>query len=164
MLLDLLVADSGSIATDLLERTASSLRVQEIVRLSLAPAFLLVAIGGIMNVMMSRLIWIATRIERLEMRMEEDQSPEERQELVNLCRRRRLTQRAVMFSTGAAVTISLTILLLFLSAFIEPQIGSLTVIAWIATMLLLITGLLLFATETVVAARRQRIYPSGRED
>ena len=156
MLLDLLVASSGNIATDLLERTASTLRVQEIVRLSLAPAFLLAAIGAAMNVMMSRLIWIADRIERLEERMEEDQTPKERAELARLRRRRRYAQRAVMFSTGAALTISLVILLLFVSAFITPQIGTVTAIAWIATMLLLITGLVLFAFETVLAASGQR--------
>ena len=154
MLLDLLA--STNIATDLLERTASTVRVQEIVRLSLAPAFLLAAIGAVMNVMMARLIWIANRIERLEARMEDDQTSDERRELGYLCRRRRLAQRAVMFSTGAAATISLTILLLFVSALIEPQIGTLTAIAWIATMLLLIIGLMLFAAETIMAARVQK--------
>lgn len=50
---DLLAAGGGNIASDLLERTSSTLRVQEIVRLSLAPAFLLAGIGAIMNVMMT---------------------------------------------------------------------------------------------------------------
>lgn len=154
-MLDLLV-QSGNLATDLLERTASTLRVQEIVRLSLAPAFLLAAIGGVMNVMMTRLIWIADRIERLEARMEEDQTPRERHELARLRRRRRYAQRAVMFSTAAACTISLVVLLLFVSAFITPQIGTLTAISWIATMLLLITGLVLFAVETAIAVGGQR--------
>lgn len=154
-MLDLL-ANSGSLATDLLERTASTLKVQEIVRLSLAPAFLLAAIGAVMNVMMSRLIWVADRIERLEARMEEEQTPKERRELVRLCRRRRYAQRAVMFSTAAACTISLVVLLLFVSAFITPQIGTLTAAAWIATMLLLITGLVLFSVETAIAVSGQR--------
>jgi len=38
MILDLLV--NSNIAADLLERTSSTIRVQEMVRLSLAPAFL----------------------------------------------------------------------------------------------------------------------------
>ena len=160
-MLDILAAAGNSIALDLLERTASTLRVQEIVRLSLAPAFLLAAIGAVMNVMMARLIWVADRIARLEARMEEEQTPKERRELARLCRRRRYAQRAVMFSTAAALTISLVILLLFVSAFISPQIGTLTAIAWIATMLFLITGLMLFAAETVVAASGQRIRETG---
>lgn len=154
-MLDLLVT-SGNLATELVQRTSSTVIVQEIVRLSLAPAFLLAAIGAVMNVMMSRLIWVADRIERLEARMDEEHTPKERRELARLRRRRRYAQRAVMFSTGAALTISLVILLLFVSAFITPQIGTVTAVAWIATMLLLITGLVLFAAETAIAVGGQR--------
>ena len=151
-----LLAANANLATELLERTASTLKVQEIVRLSLAPAFLLAAIGAVMNVMMARLIWVADRIERLETRMEEDRSTRELRDLARLRRRRRLAQRAVMFSTAAALTICVVIALLFVSAFITPQIGTLTAIAWIATMIFLITGLVHFATETVVAASGQK--------
>ncbi|MFZ9394877.1 MAG: DUF2721 domain-containing protein [Erythrobacter sp.] len=148
-----LLAASGNIATDLLERTSSSLRVQEIVRLSLAPAFLLAAIGAIMNVMVTRLIWVAERIERLEARMAEECSAGDQRELARLRRRRILAQRAVMFSTWAALTICVVVALLFVSAFIKPQLGTLTALFWIATMGLLITGLVHFVAETLVAAR-----------
>lgn len=164
-MLDLL-ASSGNIATDLLERTASTLRVQEIVRLSLTPAFLLAAIGAIMNVMMTRLIWVAERIERLEERMEEEQTPRDFNELAWLRRRRLLAQRAVMFSTIAGLTICVVVALLFVSAFIRPQIGTVTALAWIATMGLLITGLLHFVVETLVAARgyREQEHRNGPSD
>lgn len=151
-----MLLNSGNLATELVERTSSTVIVQEIVRLSLTPAFLLAAIGAVMNVMMSRLIWVADRIERLEARLDEETTPRERSELDRLCRRRRYAQRAVMFSTAAACTISLVVLLLFVSAFIEPQIGTMTAVAWIATMLLLITGLVLFAVETAIAVGGQR--------
>ncbi|ABC62308.1 DUF2721 domain-containing protein [Erythrobacter litoralis] len=156
MLWDMLAATGGNIASDLLERTSSTLRVQEIVRLSLAPAFLLAAIGAVMNVMMARLIWVANRIERLEERMEENRGSSVRRELGRLKRRRKLAQRAMIFSTAAALTICVVIALLFVSAFITPQIGTVTAIAWIATMGFLIAGLILFATETIVAASGQR--------
>ncbi|MGI8943927.1 MAG: DUF2721 domain-containing protein [Qipengyuania sp.] len=155
MMIDLL-AESGNIASDLVSRTSSTARVQEIVRLSLAPAFLLGAIGAVLNVMMSRLIWVAERIERLEGRLEDEKRARVRRELSRLRRRRRLAQRAVMFSTAAASTISFVLLLLFVSAFIQPQIGTLTAFAWIATMILMIVGLVLFAAETVVAAGGQK--------
>lgn len=154
-MLDLL-AVHGNIASELLQRTSSALRVQEIVRLSLAPAFLLAAIGAVMNVMMTRLIWVADRIERLEARMEEEDSPRDRRELAWLRRRRQLAQRAVMFATAAALTICVVVTLLFVSAFIKPQIGTLTALAWIVTMGFLIAALLLFAMETVVAATGHR--------
>lgn len=153
-MLDLLA--SSTIAGDLLERTASTVRVQEIVELSLAPAFLLAGIGAVMNVMMSRLIWIAERIERLETKLREDPEAPVPAELTRLRHRRRLAQRAVMFSTAAALTICVVIALLFVSAFITPQIGTVTAIAWILSMGCLITGLLHFALETVLAARGQK--------
>jgi hypothetical protein len=154
---------SSNIASDLLERTASTLRVQEIVRLSLAPAFLLAAIGAVMNVMMARLIWISGRIEKLETRMSEERSRGDQRELGRLRRRRRLAQRAVMLSTLAALTICVVIALLFVSAFITPQIGTITAIAWILTMVFLVSGLVHFAAETLVAASGQS-KKHGRDD
>ena len=41
---------SGIGAIELIERTSSTLRVQQVVQLSLAPAFLLAGIGAVMNV------------------------------------------------------------------------------------------------------------------
>ena len=151
-MLDLL-ADSGGLASDLVAPTSSTLGVQEIVRLSLAPAFLLAAIGAVMNVMMSRLIWVADRIERLEAKMN-DEGASDRGEAERdwLTHRRRLAQRAVMFSTLAALTICVVIALLFVSAFITPQIGTLTALAWIGAMGLLVTSLVLLVRETMVAA------------
>jgi hypothetical protein len=153
-MLDLL-ATNANLAVELLERTASTLRVQEIVRLSLAPGFLLAAIGAVMNVIMSRVIWVADRIERLEERMETDESERNQRELAWLRRRRQLAQRSVVFATAAALTICVVIALLFVSAFIKPQIGTFIAVAWIVTMIFLITSLVLFAAETIVAARDQ---------
>ena len=65
MIVDLL-SSAVPVASDILQRTASTPRVQQIVSLSLAPAFLLAAIGAIMNVLVSRMIWIANRIERID--------------------------------------------------------------------------------------------------
>lgn len=146
---------NANLASELIERTSSTIRVQEIVRLSLAPAFLLAGIGAIMNVMMSRLIWVAERIERLEARMKGKDNPRALQELAWLRRRRALAQRAVMFSTSAALTICVVIALLFISAFIKPQIGTVTALAWIVTMALLISGLVYLVRETRLAARSQ---------
>ena len=61
---DVLALGAG-IATELIERTSSTPNTLRALQLSLAPAFLLVGIGSIMNVMMKRLTWVAGRIERL---------------------------------------------------------------------------------------------------
>ena len=78
-----------------------------------------------------------------------------RSELARLRRRRKLAQRAVMLSTMEALTICVVIALLFVSAFIKPQMGTLTAIAWILRMVLRISGLVNFAMETFVAASGQ---------
>jgi len=140
-------------AADILERTASTPRVQQVVQLSLAPAFLLSAIGAIMNVIMSRMIWIAQRVENIEEKMEAQRTAKQARELVWLMRRRKLMQGAIMFSTAAAVMISLVIGLLFISAYIYAQIGTVIALLWVLTMVLLVTGLGFFLLETRLAAR-----------
>lgn len=153
-MIDLLASGAGlNPALDLIARTASTPRVLAMLQFSLAPAFLLVAIGSILNVMVNRLTWVANRIERLEARFEASGGEPCSDELSWLTRRRRIAQRAVMFSTGSAMLISVLIALLFVSASIHLRIGTLIAACWVATMLLLITGLAFFFTETRIAAK-----------
>lgn len=158
MSLDLLAAVlQAPFASEILERTASTPRVQQVVQLSLAPAFLLSGIGAIMNVIMSRMIWIAQRVENLEEKLEEHRTAKQARELAWLMQRRKLMQGAIMFSTAAAVIISLMIGLLFISAYITAQIGTVIAILWVLTMVLLVTGLGFFLFETRLAARGARM-------
>jgi hypothetical protein len=156
MLIDLLAAAASQtslpFALEIFERTASTPRVQQVVQLSLAPAFLLSGIGAVMNVIMSRMIWIAKRIETIEDKMEDHRTPRQARELGWLMRRRRLMQGAIMFSTAAAVMISLVIGMLFVSAYIIAQIGTLIAFMWVTTMALLVVGLGFFLLETRLAA------------
>ena len=156
MLTELIASGSHTLASDLLERTASAPRVQQIVQLSLAPAFLLSAIGAIMNVMMSRLVWVAQRIERLEERIEDGLADHEQGELAWLNGRRTLAQRAVALSTAAAVSISVVIALLFISAYVRPQIGTVIAVLWVITMTLLVAGLGFFLAETRLATKSRK--------
>jgi hypothetical protein len=151
--IDLLLAIPG---TELLERTSSSIRVQNVVQLSMAPAFLLAGIGAVMNVMTNRLIWVANKIEKILKASERDEGNELLVELPALEQRRVHAQRAVMLSTAAAFTISIVIMLLFVSAFVEPPLGTLVAFTWMLTMGLLMAGLASFLLETRVAARRNR--------
>lgn len=154
LLLDLLSAGANPLlALEILERTASTPRVQQVVQLSLAPAFLLSGIGAIMNVIMSRMIWIAQRVDKIEDKLEDERTPKQMREHGWLMRRRKLAQGAILFSTAAAVMISLVIGLLFISAYITAQIGTLIAMLWVLTMALLVTGLGFFLMETRLAAR-----------
>lgn len=159
MILDIL---AGGIASELLERTSDTPRVMRAVQLSLAPAFLLVGIGSIMNVIMSRVIWIAGRIERLCEVSEESHTDTQIRELAWLRRRRVLARIAIKFSTGAALVISFVIALLFISAYVETKLGSFVAFLWVLTVGLLITGLVNFLRETLMAAEGPR--EKQRED
>lgn len=153
MLPDLLAAAAHTpFAFEIIERTASTPRVQQVVQLSLAPAFLLSGIGAIMNVIMSRMIWIAQRIENIDNTSEGKRTARQTREHGWLMRRRRLMQGAIFFSTASAVMISAVIMLLFISAYITVQIGTLIAAMWVLTMVLLVTGLGFFLRETRLAA------------
>ena len=152
MLPDLLV----HFPADLIERTSSTVRVQQVLQLSLAPAFLLAGIGAIMNVMTNRLIWVANRIERIRELETEDRAGRSVEDLPALEKRRTLAQTAVMFSTASALVIAIDIAVLFVSAFVTPQIGSLSALFFVLAMILLSIGLTLFVQETRTAARRNR--------
>lgn len=164
MMIDLLTI-APPFAADILERTSSTVRVQHIVQISMAPAFLLAGIGAIMNVLVNRMIWIANRIERIDARIEDGRSDPEQDDSITIERdwlenRRHLAQMAVMCGTGSAAIISLVIALLFISAWITTQIGTLIAICWITAMVLLIIGLAYFFRETrlaTIGARPPRV-------
>ena len=141
----------AGIATDLISRTASTARVQGIVQLSLAPVFLLAAIGAMLNVMNQRLIWIVDRVERLERREEEGRPSREVDELPALHRRQHYAQVAINLATAAALTICVVVALLFISAFIRPAIGTAVASLWIAAMALVFGSLFYFLRETQLA-------------
>ena len=150
-----------SITGELIERTSSTVRVQEIVQLSLAPVFLLAAIGAMLNVMNQRLSWLFDRIEFIERQDEMGEAGREVEELPGLIQRQSYAQMAVNLSTSAALTICVVVAVLFISAFIEPRIGTLVAVLWVATMVQLSAALLLFFRETNLARatareRRQR--------
>ncbi len=145
-----------SLAGELLQRTSSSLRVQEIVQLSLAPVFLLGAIGAMLNVVNARLIWIVDGIDAIDAAIADGTAGREAEEMPALHRRRDYAQHAVNLCTGAALTICIIVATLFISAFIKPQIGTLIAVLWVLTMALLFAGLLYFLLETRIATSTAR--------
>lgn len=147
---------AGILETPLFVQARSTAYVQTVVQLSMAPAFLLAGIGAIMNVMTNRLIWVANRIERIEQARREGAAGAAVDDLPALEKRRSYAQGAVMLSTASALSISVVIALLFVSAFIRPRIGTLIAFTWIVTMVFLICGLAFFVLEARTAARRNQ--------
>ncbi|MEB3416566.1 DUF2721 domain-containing protein [Alteriqipengyuania sp. WL0013] len=152
MIAELLAAAGDS----LIERTSSTLRVQNIVQLSLAPVFMLAAIGAVLNVMNMRLTWIVERVDKLEKREEEGRTDREIEELPALRRRQKYAHDAINLSTGAGLLICVVIILLFVSAFIRTAIGTWVAATWITAMVLVSGALLMFLLETRLATRSAR--------
>lgn len=150
-MIEILAVQPG-LATDLIARTSSTPTVQAILQLSLAPVFMLAAIGAVLNVMNMRLIWIVDRVDRIEREADEGtEQGREKEELPALRRRQKYIELAVNFSTIAALLICLIVAVLFISAFIRPALGSLVAMMWIASMASVFVALFYFLRETRIA-------------
>lgn len=147
------LAATSSLAGELFARTSSTARVQEMVQLSLTPAFLLAAIGAFLNVMNQRLTWIVERVHVLEKREESEIPDDEVEQLPVLRKRRWFAHFSINFCTAAALLICLVVSLMFVSAFVKPPLGTYVAMCWIAAMALVFAGLLSFLLETRLATR-----------
>lgn len=153
--MDLLLS-STTLAADILARTSSTARVQQMVQLSLAPVFMLAAIGAFLNVMNIRLTWIVDRIHLLEKLQENEVSDRDIEELPALRRRRGYAHWAINLSTTAALVICAVVAVLFISAFVRPALGTFVALGWIVAMGLVFSALLAFLLETRLATKSTR--------
>jgi hypothetical protein len=143
----------SSFAGELLQRTASTARVQQMVQLSLAPAFLLAAIGAFLNVMNQRLTWVTDRVHLLEKLEESNVESRDIEELPLLRRRRKYAHLAINLSAAAGLMICVVVALTFISAFVRPPLGTFVALGWIAAMAFVFGALLVFLLETRLATR-----------
>jgi hypothetical protein len=143
----------SSLAGELLQRTASTARVQQMVQLSLAPAFLLAAIGAFLNVMNQRLTWVTDRVHLLEKLEESNIGNRDVEELPLLLRRRKYAHLAINLSAVAGLMICAVVALTFISAFVRPSLGTFVAVGWILAMAFVFGALLVFLLETRLATR-----------
>ena len=134
--------------------------VAEIVRLALAPVFLLSGIGAFLNVLASRLSRIIDRSREIEPRLLASRGREHDRwiaDLRTLDRRMSLISWATGFSVTSAILTCLVVVLLFAANLIRTRLG--TEIAWlfIASMLAIGAGFAIFLIETTIAARAVRV-------
>jgi len=143
--------------------TAPSLSVNtvaEIVRLALAPVFLLSGIGAFLNVLASRLSRIVDRSRDIEPRLlasggdEHDRWVAERRVLD---RRMSLINWATGLSVTSAILTCLVVVMLFGANLVRTRLG--TEIAWlfIASMFSIGAAFAVFLIETTVAGRAVRV-------
>ena len=134
--------------------------VAEIVRLALAPVFLLSGIGAFLNVLASRLSRIVDRSRQIEPRLLASRGAEHERWIADLRildRRMRLISWATGLSVSSAILTCLVVVLLFGANLVRTRLG--TEIAWlfIASMLTIGAGFAVFLLETTVAARAVRV-------
>lgn len=137
------------------------------IQLALAPAFLLTAIAGLLNVMAGRLARIIDRGRALtEGRVNLALSLPEavHHEQLHLEQRRHLTSVAITACTIAALLVCLVIAVLFMEVMVGAQWRWLIGLMFTAAMLALVVGLFFFLREVHLAMQVIRIpVPKKRE-
>jgi hypothetical protein len=134
--------------------------VAEIVRLAVAPVFLLSGIGAFLNVCASRLSRIVDRSRDVEPRLLESRGPDHDRwldELHVLDRRMALVSWAISLSVLSAVLISLVVSLLFAASLAEIHVGTAIALLFIASMATIAAAFALFLVETRVGSRAVRV-------
>lgn len=134
--------------------------VANIIQLVVAPVFLLAGIGGILNVLASRLARIVDRARSLESDVPTaDAAVQEAElkELVILDRRMTMAHWAIGLCTFAALLVCLVVMLLFVAVLSSLDFATPVALLFIATMISLTLGLLLFLTEVTIATRWVRV-------
>ena len=134
--------------------------VAEIVRLALAPVFLLSGIGAFLNVLASRLSRIVDRSRDIEPMLLASRGAEHDRWLADLRvldKRMRLISWATGLSVSSAILTCLVVILLFAANLVRTRLG--TEIAWlfIGSMVTIGIGFAVFLWETTVAGRAVRV-------
>ena len=134
--------------------------VAEIVRLAVAPVFLLSGIGAFLNVCANRLSRIVDRSRSVEPMLLDSRGAEHDRWLADmrvLDKRMRLISWATGLSVSSAILTCLVVILLFAANLVRTRLG--TEIAWlfIGSMVTIGIGFAVFLWETTVAGRAVRV-------
>ena len=122
--------------------------VSELIKLSVAPVFLLAAVAGLLNVFIGRLTRIMDQVYKLD---SEEQKGNITEKMIS--RRKFLTMRmsninlAILFCTSTGLLISLVILTMFLSTMFNFSTSVVISVLFILSMVSLIIALLVFLKE-----------------
>lgn len=138
--------------------------VAHVIQLSVAPVFLLTAVGTMLSVMINRLARIIDRARFYEAKLEAatpETVPKLHGSLSTLKRRAHLIGRAIFLCTATAVLVCTVIALLFLGDYLRYDMSVVVAILFIAAMLLLVTGLINFLREIKIATSSLHIGPGN---
>jgi len=135
-------------------------QVGEVVRLAVAPVFLLSSVGVTLTLLAGRLARVVDRARALELgaiSTHASELPELGGRLSTLALRARLLGRAITLCTICALLVSMVVVALFLGALLNFRLELIISILFIVAMLSFIGGLTLFLREVFVATRTLRI-------
>jgi len=134
--------------------------VAEIVRLALAPVFLLSGIGAFLNVLASRLSRIVDRTRDVEPQLLASRGREHDRwiaGLKTLDRRMSLINWATGLTVISAVLTCLVVVLLFAANLTRTHFGNAIALLFIASMLAIGAGFAVFLLETIISGRAVRV-------
>ncbi|MEQ8311431.1 MAG: DUF2721 domain-containing protein [Sphingopyxis sp.] len=130
--------------------------IAEIIQLSVAPVFLLVATGSLLNVFTGRL---ARVVDRSRVLIEQWGATEGREherlvaELRVVDRRMDIINNSIAAAVACGIVVCLLVALLFAQAFVGFNLGAAAAWVFALAMLLLLASLLLFLVEVRLATR-----------
>lgn len=134
--------------------------IANLIQLSIAPVFLLAGVGAILNVMATRLSRVVDRVRRLEAEFAGTSEVVQRlarAELSRLGKRMKLINWAITAVTAGALTVCLVVAVLFVGGLADSSVGNIIAALYVLTMVLLVTGLVLFLLEVRLASRNLRV-------
>ncbi len=134
--------------------------IAQTIQLALAPVFVLVAIGNIMNILSTRLGRVVDRSRYLLERYTETRGTDHDKvvrEIRSLDRRISIIGRAILLLVLSGLTIGFVVALLFLEEVAGANLQNAAAAAFILAIALLMWALLLFMKETRMASAALRI-------
>ena len=134
--------------------------VAEVIRLAVAPVFLIAGIAGLLGVLSTRLARIIDRARVIERRIPQARTHEQRalmrRETKVLWRRIALINWAIRLCISGALAICLVIVALFLGEFVAVNIAVIVAVLFVTAMVLIVAGLMFLLTEVGLSTRHMR--------
>jgi hypothetical protein len=145
-----------------MQQEAAIASVSHAIQLSVAPVFLLTAVGAMLSVMTSRLARIVDRARVAEATHAEatgEMASTLHTEVRSLARRATLINRAITLYTVTALCICSVIAALFIAAFLSVDASRPIAVLFVGAMMSFIAALLYFLREVFIATVSLRIGP-----
>jgi hypothetical protein len=131
-----------------------------LIQQALAPVFLIVGIGTLLNAITARLARIVDRVRWFDSPEASHCKHKRKYELKALSRRMRWANWAVNLLCGAAVVVCINIFLLVVQGYFSTIITDWIVVSFVTTLFLLALGLICFFIEVSIATSSLRVSES----